>query len=192
LENQDVNLGRLGETLKAAIDLNGRYYGALLQLSTEYLRSLGNMLTEVVEQSPSVSAGNSPPASQGMTPPMLLAAHAGEEARGAFMIENTLRQAVTARVVVSGAGAAGRAVVEPESVGLKPGEECVVQIAVAIDDRVVPGRDEPGEIAIPQLASRTVPFVVRRLADSDQPSNRSQTPAPAGRRRSAGRQRAGS
>lgn len=165
----NLDLDRLQESLKSAIDLNTRFYSSLLDLSTQYLRALGGIVTGApgpggdaeTRAGGRTGAGTAPP-----TPPLLLAARAGEQARAAFVVENTLPQAVSARVVPRGLAAGVRVAVEPETVSLDPGAQCVVQISAAIGPELDSGRDYPGELAIPELASRTVPFVVRRLPDA--------------------------
>lgn len=160
-----MNLDRLGDTLRSALDLNARYYAALLDLSTGYLKSLGALVAagaETPEEGESVPPPQTRPAA-----PLLLAARAGEEAAAAFVVENTLAQPVTASVVARGTGSATRAVAVPETMTLQPGEETVVRVSVPIDADVEVGRDHHGEFAIPEMSARSVPFVVRRLPDAD-------------------------
>ncbi|MBX6320847.1 MAG: hypothetical protein IRY94_03380 [Rhodospirillaceae bacterium] len=160
----NLDLDRLQASVRSAIDLNTRFYSSLLDLSTQYLRALGGI---VAGAAPGPQAGSAAArAAAPPTPPLLLAARAGEQARAAFIVENTLPHAVSARVVPSGLGTAVRIAVEPETVNLEPGAQCVVQVSAAIGPELATDRDYPGELAIPELASRAVPFVVRRLADA--------------------------
>lgn len=156
-----MEVERLGEALKGAVDLSIRYYAGLLKLSTDYLQSLGTLVAAAgsAAAQPSTAGVAAPPP----RPPLLLAAVAGEDATAAFLIENTLSERVTARVVVRGGGIAGRVSARPEVVSLGPGEQCVIQVRVPIDGGIEAGRDHTGELAVPELASRTIPFVVRRL-----------------------------
>jgi hypothetical protein len=167
---------RLGAALKGAVDLNLRFYTALLKLSTDYVQSLGDLVSTAgagavaagatASQQPS---GAAPPragaAPTPPIPPLLLAARAGADAVAAFVVENSLGRAVTARVAVRGEGVAGRAAVRPEVVSLGPGERCAVEVRVPVDASVEAERDHLGELSVPELAGRTIPFVVRRLAD---------------------------
>jgi len=166
---------QLGETLKSALDISLRYYGGLLQLSTGYLQSLGALLARQ-EHGPAAAgpaAGAAPAAAASAArpappfPPLLLAAIAGREATASFAVENTLSRPVTARLEVRGAGPAARLVPHPELVALDPGEQCVVQARVTIDADMPLGQDLLGELAVPELASRTIPFVIRRLPEAD-------------------------
>jgi hypothetical protein len=159
-----------GEALKGAVDLSVRYYAGLLKLSTDYVQSLGTLITSAgssiadptSHRSAATNVAPVPP-----RPPLLLAARAGEDAIAAFLIDNTLSERVTARIVVHGSGVAAHAVVQPEVVSLGPGEQCVVQVRVRVDTSTGSGRDQVGEIAVPELASKTIPFVVRRMRDDD-------------------------
>jgi len=157
-----MEVEHLGEALKGAVDLSVRYYAGLLKLSTDYLESLGKLVTAAGTaslQAPVAAAASTP------RPPLLLAARSGEEATAAFLIENTLSGRVTARVAVQGSGIAAQVAAQPEVVSLGPGEQCVIQARLRIDPSAELGRDYLGELAVPELASRTIPFVVRRLPD---------------------------
>ena len=159
-----MDINRLQDSLKNAIELNTRFYSSLLDLSTQYLRALSGIVVNGAQmQSAGPQARAAGGATAAPTPPLLLAAHAGEEARAAFIVENTLPQSVSARVVPRGLPAGVRVVVQPETVTLAPGAQAVVQLSAAIGNELDTDRDYPGELAIPELASRTVPFVVRRL-----------------------------
>jgi hypothetical protein len=156
---------RVAEALRGAVDLNVRYVTALLKLSTDYLQSLGSLVGAVggagaagPQAATAAPAGRAPP-----VPPLLLVGHAGEEARAAFLVHNALAGPVTAQVVVRGEGSAARAIAEPATLALDPGREAVVTLRVMLDAAVPTECDHPGEIAIPGLSARTIPFVVRRV-----------------------------
>ena len=156
-----TDTGRGGETLKTAVDLSLRYYSGLWQLATDYVKALGSLAANGSAGDPAVrSQAAAPP-----MPPLLLAGRAGEEAVASFIVENTLGEQVTARLEVKATGPAAALVAQPETVVLGPGEQCVVQARVRIDEAMPLGEDCHGALAVPELASRTVPFVIRRLAD---------------------------
>ena len=96
---------------------------------------------------------------------MLLAAKPGKDATASFLVENTLKEGVTARIAVRAAGPAAALTVDPQTASLAPGEQCVVRARVTISPDMVTGQDYHGELAVPELASRTIPFVIRPLAD---------------------------
>ena len=64
-----MNLDNLGDTLRNPIDLNARYYAALLDLSTGYLKSLGALVAAGAETPQAEPAPRTRP-----TAPLLLAA----------------------------------------------------------------------------------------------------------------------
>ena len=150
-----------GETLKSALDLSARYYAGLLELSTGYLQALGALVAKKDGGTPAPPQRSAP----APLPPLLLAGTAGEDAAASFLVENTLAERVTARLVVRASGPAGRLAAHPEVVALNPGEQCVIQARVRIDTDMPVGQDLFGELAVPELASRTIPFVIRRLPD---------------------------
>lgn len=159
-----MEMNRLGDALKSAVDLSMQYYTGLLQLSTNYIQSLGTLMATNSIITSASSPAAAVPAS--IRPPLLLAASAGQEAVASFLVENTMTARVTARVsVIQSADAAARVSAQPEVVALGPGEQSVIQARVRIDPGMQVGRDHVGEFAIPELASRTIPFVVRRLPD---------------------------
>jgi len=155
-------MDQLGMALRSAIDLSAKYYAGLLKLSTDYLQSLGTLIVPFTDASgKAATAAPAPP-----VPPLLLAARAGEEARTAFLVTNSLSQQVTTRVVIRGGEVARRVQSMPETMTLQPGEHSVVQATLVMDASIEVNRDVSGEFAIPELSSKTIPFVVRRLPDS--------------------------
>jgi hypothetical protein len=166
-----MELDQLGTALRSAIDLNAKYYAALLKLSTDYLQSLGALI--IPSTATPGPASTATPVSP--VPPLLLAARAGEEAQTAFAVTNSLSQPITARVVIRGDEIARRVRAVPETMMLQPGEHCVVKASLLMDASIEVNRDVRGEFAIPELSSQTVPFVVRRLPDSSSAAGSSTT-----------------
>jgi hypothetical protein len=156
-----VDSARTGETLKSALDLSIKYYSGLLELSTNYLQAIGSLVTRGGEAGHHRANPDAAP-----SPPLLLVARPGEEATASFLVQNTLREGVTARISVRAAGPAAALMVDPQTASLAPGEQCVVRARVTISPEMVVGQDYHGEFAVPELASRTIPFVIRPLADT--------------------------
>lgn len=161
-----TDTARGGETLKTAVDLSLRYYSGLWRLATDYLQAIGGLMMKAEPPAPASPAA----AAATPMPPLLLAARVGEDAVASFIVENSLAEQVTARLAVQAEGAAARLVAQPETVVLAPGEQCVIQARVRIDEDMTVGQDCHGALAVPELASRTVPFVIRRLADAEVPA----------------------
>jgi hypothetical protein len=99
---------------------------------------------------------------------MVLESESGSCAVGMFLVENRLRQAVSAPVAPSAfVDAKGREVVPrlaflPEVVELQPGEQAVVRVAAAFDERLRPGVRYVGSISVPGVSSSSVAVVLRR------------------------------
>src|ERR1700743_1773158 len=97
---------RVGETLKTALDLSIKYYTGLFRLSSDYLQAVGSLVAKNGEatqnQATSGSAPGSPP-----SPPLLLAAKPGNDATASFLVENTLKEGVTARFAARATAPAG-------------------------------------------------------------------------------------
>ncbi len=157
---------------RRAMEANTRYYEALGQVTADYLKALVGVLSDV--RAPAGAGGSQP---QPSAPPpeappaaMVLEAPAGKSAVGAFMVQNRLSQRVTAPVVVStfldDAGVEHRPALsfEPDVVELEPGEQILVRVIAAVDERLEPGGTYRGDVTIPGLSGDRVPLVVRRQA----------------------------
>jgi hypothetical protein len=155
-----LDLDLIGDKLKSAIEINSRYSAALLDLSTSYLKSIGAILAATGKP----GDARTRPQSE-VVPPLLLAASVGESAQGSILVKNTLGYRVRAQVVPRGEGVASAVIVTPKAVQLEPGEQHTLQISVRIGADLRVNGDYPGELTIPELSSRTIPFVVRRLPD---------------------------
>jgi hypothetical protein len=164
----------LDQVWRQAMEANARYYEALGQVTVDYLKALVGVLGDA--RLPAVGGGR--PAAPARPAPhpeppqaaMVLEAAAGKSAVGAFMVQNRLSQQVTAPVVASGfLDASGKEakpalVFEPDVVSLEPGEQVLVRVTAAIDDRLDAGAAYRGEVTIPGLSGDRVPLVVRRTA----------------------------
>jgi hypothetical protein len=189
----------LEQIWRRALEANARYYEALGQVTTDYLKALAGVLGEV-KLPPASFAGRTaapvPPAAAAPAPSaMVLEAPAGQTAVGAFMVQNRLGQHVAAPVVTSafldasGAELRPALTFEPDVVSLESGEQVLVRVTAAIDERLEPGVGYRGEVTVPGLSGDRIALVLRRregtVASAAAPA------AAATRRRSRGR-RAGS
>jgi hypothetical protein len=187
----------LEQIWRRALEANARYYEALGQVTTEYLKALVGVLGDV--KLPASLAGRAaapvPPAA---TPPapapsaMVLEAPAGQPAVGAFMVQNRLGQRVAAPVVTSafldpsGVEVRPALAFEPDVVSLESGEQVLVRVTATIDERLEPGVGYRGEVTVPGLSGDRIALVLRRR---DETSAHAATPAARGRSRA---RRAGS
>jgi len=178
-----MDLGRLKTVAGEAALLHIRYYSSLIDLSRDYLTSLKVMVEGIDGEA---SQTGSPP-----SPSLVLAARAGETAEAVFSVVNQLKRQVAADVVVSGDIPLDNTRTEPQGKVLNPGEEGVFRILFAMDDSIELGRDRHGVVSVPGLASRSIPLILRRLADAKaaEPSP-PKTEAKGPKKKRASRQRA--
>jgi hypothetical protein len=162
-----MDLGRLKDVVRDAALLNIRFYASVVDMSRDLLQSL-KVAIEDSGRTPSGPVRNVSPTGPA-TPPLILAARAGEHAEGAFVVVNNLQLPVTATIEVAGDIDRDKIRISPQGKMLAPGEQFAVHISVKIDETLEMGRDRHATIAIPGLASRSIPFIVRRLPDSAEP-----------------------
>jgi hypothetical protein len=177
--------GSLEEIWRRSLDLNLRYYGAVGQLTADYVKDLTNTLSEarlrptVVPDSKEETV--KPPSDTGAAPDstanrragtqagtMVLEGESGSKVLGVFLVENHLNREISARVVASSFVAANgnevkpAIVFDPELIALGPGEQSLVRVVVFIDDTLDLEVRYMGQFTIPELTGTRVPVVLRR------------------------------
>jgi len=184
----------LDQIFRRALEANARYYEALGQVTTDYLKALAGVLGEVKLPTTLASraAAPAPPAASAAAPSaMVLEAPAGHTAVGAFMVQNRLGQHVAAPVVTSafldpsGAEVRPALAFEPDVVSLDVGEQVLVRVTATIDERLEPGVGYRGEVTVPGLSGDRIALVLRRRDAVVE--HVVKPPATAARRRSRGR-----
>jgi len=164
-----ANVG-IGEVIQRAMALNLRYYGAIGQLTADYVKELmaalddakrfaadGGRSREAVPRNPEAS-----PAA------MVLEAEAGTAALGVFLVENQLPQEVNAQVIASAfTDSLGRSVhppliFDPATVTLRPKEQLLMRVSAMITDELEPEVRYQGELTIPVLRGTRISIVLRR------------------------------
>ena len=181
---------RLEDALRRTFEANLRFYGALGQVTLDYLKSLrdlwqgavplnlGSFAPRPPAPAPAAAPAPAPPPPAPSPAPMavlVLEAEAGHEARGVFVVGNRLARTVSAPVTASPfTDPQGREVdpprrVEPEVVTLDPGAQTLVQIVVTVTESLDLGTDYRAEISIPGLSDSRVPVVLRRRAAAPAP-----------------------
>jgi len=99
---------------------------------------------------------------------LLLEAHAGEEAAGAFVTENQFERPVTTTMVADpitgpdGAVLSATLKLDPPVVSLDAGERCVVRVSLTITEAFTPGTEYRTVIRGPDLPGTSIPVVLRR------------------------------
>lgn len=163
---------------RQAVQLNLNYYGAILDLTKDYLQTLGKVAAAAdlggktataadLGGRPAVAARPAarPAPASPATPPLVLAARAGATAEAGVAVVNTLSRAVTAAVAVTPELAAAGVRAEPATLALAPGEEATFRLIATL----APGGagDLRGAVSVPGLASREVEVVLRRLPEPE-------------------------
>lgn len=157
-------MSRVTDLLKGAVELNLRYTSTLLHLSKDYLKDASGVLTrDEAPPAPAPAPGTSP------RPPLLLAGRSGDVANAAFAINNPGDKEISVHLLVQGELGDDRVRLDPARFALKAGASTIVRIVVPIDDKLQAERDHNGSVVAPGLSSQGVPFIVRRLADAQQP-----------------------
>jgi len=175
-------MSRISDLVKGALELNLRYSSTLLNLSKEYLRDAGVVLTNGTQPAPSEQAEAA--TASGPRAPLLIVGRAGDTGNGAFAINNPRDHDMHVHLLVQ--GELGEAVVrvDPAQLTLQPRASAIVRILARIDDQLPVDRDHVGSVVAPGLSTQGVPFIVRRLPDASAPRQPSAKAAP---RKSPGR-----
>ena len=186
----------LGEMWRGAVAANMRYYEAWGRIVTEWFRDLtevgrglqagpgghGSLAAQASSGQParSVAVLQAPLAAAGRaateaahnaavpSAALVLEAGVGEDATGAFLVENQLGRPVETPLVADqliGAGGAALPVhlqFDPAVVSLAPEERCVVRVRLTIPEAFAAGTDYRTVIRGPDLPGTSIPVVLRR------------------------------
>ena len=163
------------DMFKGAVALNLKYASTLVNLGKEYLEEVSKVVIAVASartsaqtsaqaltQAPT-AAGDAAPA---VRPALLVLGRSGETGNAAFALNNPSDKTIGVQLVVQGDLDDGVALLEPAQFSLKPGEQTLVRILVAFDERLPADQDRVAQVVAPGLSSQGVPFIVRRLGAS--------------------------
>jgi hypothetical protein len=167
----------LEETLRSAIAANMRYYEAWGRIATEWLLELADLGRGL--QVPGAAAFRQapvpatvptprPPPRQAASPTLVLEAGVGEEATGAFLVENQLGRPVDTPLIADQITDPGGVILsaplefEPAVISLAPEERCVVRVRLTITEAFTPGTNYRTVIRGPDLPGTSIPVVLRR------------------------------
>jgi hypothetical protein len=154
--------GELASVWRDATEAALRYWGTLGRLAVESIAALAPADGELRPAEPA------PPATSAVSRTILVEAEAGESGIGVFLVENTTQRQVSTPVSVSSFLAPdGREVhpdveFRPETITLDPGDQLVVQVAVAVDETLAPDVRYHAQISVPELSNTRIPIAVRR------------------------------
>ena len=170
----------VSEIMKRAVQANAKFYKGWMDLSLEYFKSIAGIVGgpgETVDATPEMDSG---------TNALILEAEAGQVARGSFLVTNDLERVVSCAFMSADfkdhTGEPARTAVkfDPPAVQLAAGEQRVVEVAIAVDDALVPGVGYAGEFSIKGMDGFAVPVVLRRQHSVGEVPTAVRTPAPSG------------
>lgn len=156
---------RLISVAKNILDLNLRTTTAVLHLAKDYVKAFDGVVRQAGDEMPSNGPRPTAPSRQ----PILLVGHQGEEASGAFALNNSSQTVLTVTPVIQAEGEAARVRLDPPSIALQPGEETFIRLITHISEGFEPNRTYFGAVVVPGLSTQTIPFAIRRLVDEKKP-----------------------
>lgn len=160
----------LSEIVRRTVQANAKFYKGWVDLSFEYFRGITEILGGA---SPSAEPVQEMDSGAGV---LVLEGEAGSVVRGSFLVSNDLTRGVSCAFVgsdfkdPSGATVFAKPAFEPPALELAPGEQRVIQVAIAIDEALSPGVGYAGEFSIQGMDGFTVPVVLRRRHRIDESS----------------------
>ena len=152
----------VSEMMKRAVQANAKFYKGWMDLTLEYVRGISAIIGGEPENTETIGEMD---ASAGA---LILEGEAGESVRGAFLVTNDLGRQLSCEFVssefndASGARVGVKPTFDPPRVDLGPGEQRVIQVAVAIDPKLSAGVGYAGEFSIKGMDGFAVPVVLRR------------------------------
>ena len=159
------------DMFKGAVALNLKYASTLVNLGKEYLEEVSKVVIAVASAQTSAQTSAQAPTAAGdaapaVRPALLVLGRSGETGNAAFALNNPSDKTIGVQLVVQGDLDDGVALLEPAQFSLKPGEQTLVRILVAFDERLPADQDRVAQVVAPGLSSQGVPFIVRRLGAS--------------------------
>ena len=152
----------LSEIVRRTVQANAKFYKGWMDLSFEYFRGISEILGGATESAAPVKETDSGAGA------LVLEGEVGSVVRGAFLVTNDLGRALSCEFAGSdfkdpgGASVLAKPTFEPASLELGPGEQRVIQVAIAVDDRLSPGVGYAGEFFVKGMDGFSVPVVLRR------------------------------
>jgi hypothetical protein len=162
----------LADVWRDAVEAGLRYWGRLGRLAVEgvavFVPAVAELRPELQRDSPRAREASGPKT-------ILVEAEAGTYGVGVFLLENTTAERLSIPVSVSPfVGEAGEVqpavTFRPDLITLDPGDQQVVQVAVAVDETLEPDVRYGAEISVPGLSATRIPIVVRRRRTTTAPA----------------------
>jgi hypothetical protein len=157
---------------------NLRYLSDWAWLTYEHVRTLSSMCGDLSTATAGADAQATVP--QPPAPSLVLEAESGRQARGVFLVENTLPRSVHGKIQISAfADAQGnevhpRMTLEPSEVVLEPGAEVLVHVLLDMDDSIPPSVRFVGRLTVPGLSNTPIEVVLKRRPSAHRPEEASE------------------
>ena len=155
---------RVVETVKNVVAVNLRYTSLLLGLAKDYIKSFESAVREGVAAKGAASGDEDTAPVPPRRPPILLVGGVGQEATGAFALNNSSDKQLNISLIVQGELDSAQVELVPSSVRLEPGASTIVRLKVRLGEAFQEERDYVGAVTAPGLSVQVVEFIVRRLA----------------------------
>jgi hypothetical protein len=167
-------------TVKKVVAVNLRYTSLALNLAKEYIKAVESAVRAGVASADEAAAtGEAATPSATKRQPILLVGELGQEATGAFALNNTSDRDINVALIVQGELEPAQVQIIPALVKLPPGTNTIVRLKVKLGDALEEGRDYVGAVLAPGLSTEVVGVVVRRLAASAEKTSPSGSDTPA-------------
>ncbi len=162
------------DMLQRSMRANLDYYESVIRLTTGYFEALAGIWGNV-KLPVRLGTGSAQPTTPAKpaAPAIVLEEASGQEAVGAFLVDNKLARRVSTAVATSAfTDDSGRQIqpplrIVPGTLTLDPGQSALVQVIAPIGDDLEPGVTFRGELSVPGLAENGIRIVLRRRADEE-------------------------
>lgn len=161
----------LRELVNDAFKLNIEYYGALIDVTRNYLKALRGLANDasrdqrspVTPQQPPAEPAGRPAAIAAPVPPLVLAVEPGKVAEAAFAVTNSTSKDVGADIEISAELRDAGVTAEPAGMMMAPGQQVVFKLVGRSGNRDASGSDIHGTVTVPGLGDKAIPVVLRHL-----------------------------
>ena len=131
---------RIIDLVKAATEVNLRYSAIALKLAKEYVKEFDVIVRNGATANAGTRGSEDVPADKAAPerrpPPILLVGEAGSEASGAFVLNNMAETELSVTLALQGDPGPVRAKLVPAALTIAPAASAVVQIRVAITEKL--------------------------------------------------------
>lgn len=161
---------KISDLVKGAVKVNLQYSASLLDLSKDYIKSMGVALA--TSASGTAQPDTTKDRDQSDTSnkssariPLIIAGRTGETANATFAVHNTSGVKGTVTMQYDGDFPGVTLEIEPPEITLDVGGSELVRILAKFSNKAEINKDMSGFVFIPELGVRVAEFVMKRLPD---------------------------